>query len=393
MNLRNAALVAVAGLAIAAPYARGQEDHAGHSHAQPTQPAPATNIPADAPKITFDKNSHEFGVITDDNKVTTTFKFTNTGKTTLKIGTVSGSCGCTVPALAKKDYEPGESGEISVTYDPHNRRGKQQTMVTVQSNDPATPSVQLQVHSDIRPMMYLDPAAATFYNAPKGKEQKTTVKIYSRKPELTPMQATASNPAIKVDVKSGETKEEMVGEEKMFVTPMDITLLPTAEVGNVVGQVTVRTSEAARLLSLSVSGEVVGDFNVMPRIVQLFNVPPSSPVNSSVRVMSRSGKPFKIVSAEEVPLGTKIFNNITFAEVAGSNPPTWTLTLAGTAPAVQSGFRGDIVVNVEGAEEKQFKIPYNGFANVPQQAPNAPFSNPTGAPRDPWAANPSSLVR
>ncbi|HYE62233.1 MAG TPA: DUF1573 domain-containing protein [Phycisphaerales bacterium] len=396
MNLRTAAVVAVAGLAVAVPFARAQDSHAGHSHphpAQPAQPVPGANIPADAPKISFDKNSHDFGVITDENKVTTVFKFTNTGKTTLKIGTVSGSCGCTVPALADKEYEPGEGGEISVTYDPHNRRGKQQTMVTVQSNDPATPSVQLAVHSDIRPMMYLDPAAATFYNAPKGKEQKSTIKIYSRKGELAPTQATASNPNVKAEIKTDQIKEEMVGDEKLFVIPMEVTLLPTAEVGNIVGQVTVRTSDPARFLNLGVSGEVVGDFNVMPRIVQMFNVPPGSPVNSSVRVTSRAGKPFKIVSAEEAALGTKIFNEITFAEVPGSNPQTWTITLAGTAPSVQSGFRGDIVVNVEGAEEKSFKIPYNGFANVPQQAPAQKFNNPTGAPVDPWAANPSSLYR
>jgi hypothetical protein len=139
---------------------------------------------------------------------------------------------------------------------------------------------------------------------------------------------------------------------------------------------------------------VVGDYNIMPRLVQMYNVQPGSALNSTVRVTSRSNKPFKILSAEEVPLGTKTFQNITFTEVPGVTPQTWQMTLTGTAPTMQSAFRGKIVVttDVEG-EGKTFEVQYNGFASNPQPSPTARFNNPTGAPVDPWVANPSSLVR
>jgi len=396
MKLCIARMVAVTGLALAASGAVAQVDHSGHSHAMPAvkAPLPPESIPADAPRITFEKNSHDFGVITDDNNVTTTFKFTNSGKTTLKIGTLSGSCGCTVPQLEKKDYEPGEGGEISVTYNPHNRRGKQQTNVTVNSNDPAAPAVQLQVHSEIKPMMFLEPMAVNLGSVPKGKGATSTVKISSRNAELKPTQASCSNPNIKAEIRTDSMKEEVVGEDKIYTYLMDVTLAPTAEMGNVIGQVTVRTTESARLLTLSVNGEVVGDYNMMPKQVQMYNIQPGGPLNSVVRVSSRSNRAFKILSAEEQPMGTKTFSNITFAEVPGATPQTWQITLTGKAPEMQSAFRGKIVVTTDAeGEDKVFEVPYNGFATNPQPSPQARFNNPTGAPVDPWVANPSSLVR
>ena len=40
----------------------------------------------------------------------------NTGNTPLVIKQAIASCGCTVPSYTKKPIEPGEKGEIKVTY-------------------------------------------------------------------------------------------------------------------------------------------------------------------------------------------------------------------------------------------------------------------------------------
>src|ERR1051326_2823722 len=79
--------------------------------APPSKPAPQptpppTNVDPNQPhpQIAFDKTSNDFGVIDDDKPVSTEFKFSNTGSATLNIANTQGSCGCTVPALEKKDY-------------------------------------------------------------------------------------------------------------------------------------------------------------------------------------------------------------------------------------------------------------------------------------------------
>lgn len=59
------------------------------------------------------------------------FPFKNTGDSTIKILSANSSCGCTVPALSKDVYAPGESGEITATFDFGARTGRQQKNITV----------------------------------------------------------------------------------------------------------------------------------------------------------------------------------------------------------------------------------------------------------------------
>ena len=68
-------------------------------------------------EIKFEKTSHNFGTFPESSpKVTCTFKFTNTGDKLLVIHQAMASCGCTVPQFPKEPIKPGESGEITVTY-------------------------------------------------------------------------------------------------------------------------------------------------------------------------------------------------------------------------------------------------------------------------------------
>ena len=67
-------------------------------------------------EIKFEKTSHDFGTFPESEKVTCTFKFTNTGDKLLVIHQAMASCGCTVPQYPKEPIKPGESGEIKVTY-------------------------------------------------------------------------------------------------------------------------------------------------------------------------------------------------------------------------------------------------------------------------------------
>lgn len=67
--------------------------------------------------IKFEKTSHNFGSFPESSpKVTCTFKFTNEGDNLLVIHQAIASCGCTVPQYPKTPIKPGESGEITVTY-------------------------------------------------------------------------------------------------------------------------------------------------------------------------------------------------------------------------------------------------------------------------------------
>ncbi len=69
-------------------------------------------------QITFEKTTHNFGSFPESSpKVSCSFQFKNTGDKPLVIHQAIASCGCTVPQYPKSPIMPGESGEVTVTYD------------------------------------------------------------------------------------------------------------------------------------------------------------------------------------------------------------------------------------------------------------------------------------
>jgi hypothetical protein len=245
------------------------------------------------------------------------------------------------------------------------------------------PSQILELHSEIKPLMMLEPQVATLNQVPKGKPTTTTVMVTSREKDLTPTQVTSSSPA--VTAKLGETKEATVDGETVKQTPIEITTVATAEVGPINGQLSIRTSDPARLLNLTLTGEVVGDVNVQPKQLALSAIEPGANMNSTVKLTSRNNKPFKVEKVEEQASGNSKLFQITTAEDKSVTPSAWTITLSGQAP--QSGaFRGDLIVTTDIPDEKQVKVQYFGFVR------NAQPAQP-GFIGDAWSANPSLLQR
>ncbi len=92
--------------------------------------------PLDIPltSVAFPKMEHDFGTVTQGEKVKTKFRFTNTGSENLVITNATGSCGCTVPEYPKEPIAPGKSGEILVEFDSGGKEGEQAKTVTVEAN-------------------------------------------------------------------------------------------------------------------------------------------------------------------------------------------------------------------------------------------------------------------
>ncbi len=93
----------------------------------------------DLPEIKFDELEFDFGKITQGERVTHSFSFTNTGKSNLIISGASGSCGCTVPEWPKEPIAPGQKGKIDVVFSSEGKSGFQEKTITVVTNcEPAT---------------------------------------------------------------------------------------------------------------------------------------------------------------------------------------------------------------------------------------------------------------
>ena len=64
----------------------------------------------------FEKETYDFGKISQGKPVTAELKFTNIGEEPLIISAVEPTCGCTVANYTKTPVKKGESGSISLTY-------------------------------------------------------------------------------------------------------------------------------------------------------------------------------------------------------------------------------------------------------------------------------------
>jgi hypothetical protein len=89
---------------------------------------------ADTAVISFKEYLHDFGKVTEGEKVACIFTFENTGKGPLIISSVTTSCGCTVPKYDKKPIAPGSTGIVEVVFDSSGRNGMQTKIITVTSN-------------------------------------------------------------------------------------------------------------------------------------------------------------------------------------------------------------------------------------------------------------------
>jgi len=98
--------------------------------------------------ISFTEYEHDFGKVTEGEKVAYVFSFVNNGPGNLVIASASTSCGCTVPKYDRKPIAPGKGGSLEVVFDTSARSGTQTKTVSVHSNS-KTPVVVLKITAEV----------------------------------------------------------------------------------------------------------------------------------------------------------------------------------------------------------------------------------------------------
>lgn len=369
--------------------------------AQPAQPAAPTaptqkqqvDSNASGSRITFAETTKDFGEIGDDSSKDHIFKFTNSGIAPLEILQATGSCGCTVPALTKRTFAPGEAGEIKVSFNPHNRRDKQHTQVTVTSNDPSNPAQILHVHAFVKPLVRIDPQAISFGQIEKNKGSGSMVIFTSRKTDLRPVSVSSNNPMVTAVLE--EPREITIEGQAAIQATIRVAVGPKAEVGPIQSTISVVTSDPTKSMSITVLGEVIGELALVPPRLSIGGASAKQPIATQVVVSSRYNKPFNITKIEELPApGTPKMLSFEAVKDDTSNPPRWIVKIAGAAPEVNGAFRGEVILTTDLSGEEVVRIPYFGFVRGGSTpTPPGGMGSPTGAPQnDAWRNNPPLLM-
>jgi len=100
-------------------------------------PASASGTPVQLgsePALKVYEEKHDFGNVTQGEKVSFSFLFKNIGGSDLVISSAHGSCGCTVPTYPKQAIKPGKEDKIDVIFDSEGKSGIVEKTITLLTN-------------------------------------------------------------------------------------------------------------------------------------------------------------------------------------------------------------------------------------------------------------------
>jgi hypothetical protein len=145
MMLRNTAFAALLLVVLTSCNSGTKESNGISTNDVKNTASPDGGDQSNLPEIKFEEEEHDFGRITQGEKVSFAFKFTNTGKSNLLITSAAGSCGCTVPEWPKEPILPGKEGKINVIFSSEGKSGIQEKSINIVTNcEPSTRVVKIK---------------------------------------------------------------------------------------------------------------------------------------------------------------------------------------------------------------------------------------------------------
>lgn len=166
-------------------------------------------------QLAWEKTEIELRPKPGEENAVATFKYTNKGDKPIRITNVKSSCGCTVPALKKNDVAPGESGEITATFNIGNRTGTQVKTVRVDTDDPSQPSANLVLKALIPETLQVQPAFVYWETGEAVKPKTITVRA-GKDVAVGALSVTSSSPDF-----STKVEKRNDGEFLIHVQPKD----------------------------------------------------------------------------------------------------------------------------------------------------------------------------
>ena len=275
---------------------------AGDSNIEPNAGSAKAKTTTKGPAITFEKVVHDFGNIGPGSESVCEFKFTNTGSKLLKIARVRKTCGCTPYELAKKQYEPGESGTLKVRYKASTRPGPVTKTLTVYSNDWVNSEVGLTIKAKIsQRISYLPKSIDFLLNKENAGCPEITIKSLDGKSfSIAGLKAKwrsgSMEGGITADYDPSEEAKEFVLQPKV-----DMEKLQQGVSGYV--EITLTHPESD---TVAIPFKVLPKFKITPPSLIIYKAEPGVPVTREVWVLSHYDEDFEIESISTRRGGMKV---------------------------------------------------------------------------------------
>jgi hypothetical protein len=197
--------------------------------------APAGDTNAATPHIQFQVTTFDFGKLSSGQAARHDFTFTNTGNAVLEISAVRPSCGCTTAGEWSKSVEPGKTGTIPLQFNSAGFSGTVLKTATVTCNDPAMPTLTLQLSGNVWREIDANPQYAILNGSAESvADAKTTVKVINNGEQpLTINSLEVNNPMFVAEYKTIQPGKEF---------EVSVKAVPPINPGSTHGIITLKTS-------------------------------------------------------------------------------------------------------------------------------------------------------
>lgn len=306
---------------------------------------PNEKSPEAKPKIGFEKTVHDFGQMYIGQKGECEFQFKNAGSGLLEISSIKTTCGCTVPTLAKKQYQPGEDGIIKIKYSGQSRPGSVTKSIYVNTNDTENPKVKLMIKAKVVPHIEVSPSELCFS---EGQENVAAqdITLKSRDGGVFAITGfTSTNNVISIEFDPNVSASYFA-----FKPKVDMKKLKW----NQDGTIKIKLSHPKQH-SVDIHYETLSRFEIQPTSLLLNKIEPGQSQTKQILIKSTNGEPFKIDSISSKKGYIKVISQQPSSDAVE-------LTVQVTAPAKKGRtmyFGDELDIKINGGET--ITIRCNGF--------------------------------
>lgn len=315
----------------------------------------------------------DMGTILDTEPVTKTIRFRNAGNATLMVPNVSTTCGCTVAELPKNEFEPGESVELEVEFDPRGKTpGRQEQTVTFRTNDRANPSVAVKVRAFVKPLVSIEPMQVNLGEVTKHTRKETLISLTGMNEDFEAYHVTLVGDGAKYfDIEIlGTDPIEQEG-EMVARTDILVTLKQDAPPGRAQAMAAIRTNEHnRRLVTVPIGARVEGDMVMNPMRMMLGTLSVGRKVEEVVEIRHGRNEPFKITGIELRPMQPTNMGSMKIdysiepidAQAGANGKAVDAYRVRLVLPSIEQAgrIRGNFVVHTDVPLEEQVMLPYVG---------------------------------
>ncbi|HSM51359.1 MAG TPA: DUF1573 domain-containing protein [Thermoanaerobaculia bacterium] len=307
-----------------------------------------------APKAVVPGPVWNAGPVAKGDRLSTDFVIRNEGDAELVLLEVNPACGCTVAKFDAR-IPPGGSGKVHAELDTTGFLGPIAKGITVLTNDPANPRLQLTIQAQIEARLRAHPGYARYIYVQGHGEASIAQTVWALDhPDFEVVEVVSPYPFLAVSFREAteaERRPEAVGRQWRVVT----TLQPDAPVGALTEPVLIRTNHPREPeMDLTVSGFVRPLFAATPAVIDFGPVELEEEKLLGVALVNFGSEPVEVVAVESSVPGIE-----GSAEVVQAGH-RFGLRLLLRPEIAKGAVHGVIRVRTTSARQPVFEIPVKG---------------------------------